>query len=61
MIKSEVTKKIIKNGEVETHAMVEVSGKFMDIRTELLGILNGIMKECPEMIISVLKELKEDF
>lgn len=61
MIKSEVTTKKIKNGKVEAHTTVEVNGGFQDIRNELLGILNGIMKECPEMIISVLEELKESF
>lgn len=61
MIKSEVTKKKIKNGEVETHATVEVSGGFMDIRTELLGILNAIYKECPELLVSVLREFEQSF
>lgn len=61
MIKSEVTKKKIQNGEVEAHATVEVNGGFQDIRTELLGILNSINSECPELLLSVVKEFTEGF
>lgn len=59
MIKSEVTKKKIKNGKVEAHATVEINGSLYDITTELLGILNGIYKECPELLLSVVKEFTE--
>jgi hypothetical protein len=61
MIKSVVTEKKIHNDEVEAHSTVEVKGEFQDIRTELLGILNCIKDECPEMLVSVLREFEQSF
>lgn len=59
MIKSEVTKKIIENGKVKAHATVEISGGYLDIKTELLGILNILEEECPQLLVEAMKKQVE--